>query len=664
MKRKSACLLISSTAALLALQSANAVSPLALQNRGQEKNHWCWNACSEMILDWSGFDKNQPSIADWATGGVNEGNFLDTGAAGIGPYTDSVTKKTFFRKGIKQILENFGPISSQRMPRALTWDEIKTELSANRPFIYGIYWTDSGGTICGGHVGVGKAFSEQAKLVSIEDPWPMDNVPRAAHRGVSAIVPYDVIAGSTTTTNYSKAVFGGGSFNNKWGETLSLGRKADVVFLVDTTGSMGPYINDVKAQATILLADLKKKFSDIRVAVVDYRDGGEFTDFQADYILKVRQPMTSDMNIAQAGIDSLNLGSGGDGPESLYSAVYRVAKGMAASTDGSLTTMGAWRSGSDVTRNIILMGDAPGHRLNSSNPSSEKDQAKGWPDGKSLEDCVELLSDPSTRVRVQAVHVGAWTEALEDFQALATASGGKAAANVSATDVSSVISGMFVEISAGRYPVGASGKMYPKFTFAVPGGGGGGTPKILTAAVDVEKFDAKTSSWRSFSRLNVPSTDLSEFQSKTYFAPGKYRWRLAGTNSRPAEVLPNSSTVTTPAGAVSAFLEDKYTEFTRTAFLPSAVIKISSEFQTPKTSRQEIQFKNEPSALSFAIQIEDVETKKRTTVIVARATTQAVSGTASGTLKAIVPCVPNRKFQWKIQGLNEDRTSIDPTKWN
>lgn len=653
-------------ATLLGCSAANALTPSSLLNRGQEKDNWCWNACSEMILDWSGLDRSQPVIADWAIGGVNQGNFLDTGAAGVGPYYDTVTKRTFYRRGIKQVLENFGPVSSERLLRALTWDEVSTELSANRPFIYAIYWTDSRGTIFGGHVGVGKDFAQSGKLVSVEDPWPMDSVPAPSHPGVSAIVPYDVIVGTGNPT-YSKAVFGGGYFNNQWKQTLSLSRKADVVFLVDTTGSMGSYIDDVKAQATILLADLKKKFSDLRVAVVDYRDGAPFTG-GVDYILKVRKQLTSDMVDAQAGIDSLDLGGGGDGPESLYSAVDRVARGIASfiDNDGSVSglPMGSWREGAGVSRNIILMGDAPGHRMNL--PFSGATET--WTGGKSLEDCVTLLSDlakdPAKGVRVQAVHVGTWTQALEDFQALATASGGKAAANILASDVSSVISGMFAEISAGRYPVASSGKMFPKFTFNVPGGGGGGTPKILTAAVDVEKFDTKASSWRSFARLNVPSTDLSEFQSKVYFAPGKYRWRLAGTNSRAAEVLPNKAVATIPAAPVSAFLEDKYTEFTRTAAVPSAVVKVTQDQVTPTGTRQELRFMNNPSAVSFAIKLEDVATKKLTTIIVSRSSTQTVSGAASGTLKVTVPCLANKSFKWQIQGLNEDRPSVDPTKWN
>ena len=659
MKNLTFKLLGASLATLITVESAHGVTP-ELVNKGQEKSNWCWNACTEMILDWRGFERDQSPIAAWAIGGINQGNFLDTGTAGLGPYFDPTTGKIFFRKGMKQVLENFGPVSSERIRRSLTWDEVQYELGANRPFVYAVYWTDAKGTVFGGHVGVAKDFQSAGRLVSIEDPWPMDSAPRPSHPGVSAVVSHDVITGISGTT-YSKAVFGSGFFNNRWAETLVLGRKADVVLLIDSTGSMGGDIANVKAQALVLLDDLKIKFNDIRVAVVDYKDdprdgsGGD----PGDYILKVRQPLSADMTAARAGIDALGASGGGDGPESLYSAVYEVAKGTA--TDNAAVAMGMWRTG-DVSRNIILMGDAPGHKESTSG-------GENWTGGKSLADCVKLLQDPATRVKVHALHVRDDAAALSDFKALADASGGRAAENIAATDVSSVISGFFGEIALGRYPVTKSRSMYPKFTFNVPGGGGGGAPKIKTVAVTVDRYvgplegELNPKNWRTFARLNVPTTELNEFQSKTYFAPGRYRWRLAGTSAESVDVLPKEVKAPVASDKVSAFVEEGYTVFDRAAAAPGDVVKVSDELQKPKVTRQQLQFISEPSALSFAIQLEDVVSKRRTTVIVSRASAKAVASAAAGTLSATVPCVANREFKWKIQGLNADRPSVDPTKW-
>lgn len=652
-------LLGASVATLVTAGSAHAVTP-ELVNKGQEKSNWCWNACTEMILDWRAFERDQPAIAAWAIGGVNQGNFLDTGMNGVGPYLDPLTKKTFFRRGMKQVLENFGPVSSERLARSLSWEEVQYELGANRPFVYAVFWTDTKGTVFGGHVGVAKDFQSEGRLVSIEDPWPMDNIPRVGNPGVSAIVPHDVIIGTSGTT-YSKAVFGSGFLNNKWSETLVLGRKADVVFLIDSTGSMGAHIDNVKEQALLLLDDLKKKFNDIRVAVVDYKDdprpgsGGE----PSDYILKVQQPFSSDMTAARSGINALSARGGDDWPESLYSAVFEVSKGTA--NDGT-TAMGAWRTG-DVSRSIIVMGDAPGHKNGASG-------GENWPEGKSLSDCVSLLQNPATGVRVHAVHVGSHSEALSDFRALADASGGRAAESIAATDVSSVMRGFFGEISVGRYPVTTSRSMYPKFTFNVPGGGGGGAPKVVKVAVDVERYvgplegEVNPKNWRTFARLNVPTTDLKEFQAKTFFAPGRYRWRLAGSSALSAEVLPGDSKAPVASTRVSAFVEEGYTVFHRAPAAPGVVTKVSAATQKPKSGRQELQFMNEPSALSFAIQLEDVVSKRLTTVIVSRASAKPASSGAVGTLSATVPCAPNREFRWKIQGLNADRPSVDRTKWN
>jgi hypothetical protein len=487
----------------------------------------------------------------------------------------------------------------------------------------------------------------------------MDSSPRPGNVGVSAIVPHGVIVGTSGTT-YSKAVFGDGYFNNKWAETLVLGRKADVVFLIDSTGSMGEEIDAVKQQAVLLLNDLKAKFDDLRVAVLDYRDPGSYGYTQlGDNRMKsyqVRRSFTFNTADARTALDALRAGGGTDGlPEAVFSAVHEVASGDA--NDGT-SSMGAWRTG-DVSRNIILMGDAPGY-------NDGPNRGENWLGGKSLADCVKLLSDPKTGVKVQAVHVTGnplVAEALSDFKALADASGGKAAERIEAIDVSSVMRGVFSEIAVGRYPVVNARSMYPKFTFNVPGGGGGGTPKVVTVAVDVERFNVRLNAWRSFARLNIPKLELNEFQSKTYFAPGKYRWRLAGTNAKTAEVLPKQEAPAASAKTVSAFVEEAYTYFERAVAAPGDVAKVSADLQKPTASKQELQFVNDPSALSFAIQLQDVASGKFTTVVVARSKVRAVAGSAGSTLSATVPCRPNKEFKWKIQGLNADRPAIDPTKW-
>jgi hypothetical protein len=47
--------------------------------------------------------------------------------------------------------------------------------------------------------------------------------------------------------------------------------KVDLVFAIDTTGSMGPYIDGVKSAARTIAADLFRK-ADARIALVNYKD--------------------------------------------------------------------------------------------------------------------------------------------------------------------------------------------------------------------------------------------------------------------------------------------------------------------------------------------------------------------------------------------------------
>lgn len=111
---------------LYAVESVHSQSAATLQNRGQEKNNWCWNGCSEMVLDWKGINRSQTEIGDWAVGGADIGNSLDAG--GIGPFKDSPSS-TYFRRGVKQVLRAFGPVPSQRLLSALSWAEVKDELA-------------------------------------------------------------------------------------------------------------------------------------------------------------------------------------------------------------------------------------------------------------------------------------------------------------------------------------------------------------------------------------------------------------------------------------------------------------------------------------------------------------------------------------------------------
>ncbi|MCJ7730484.1 MAG: hypothetical protein MUO27_11495, partial [Sedimentisphaerales bacterium] len=96
-----------------------------------------------------------------------------------------------------------------------------------------------------------------------------------------------------------------------------LGGKADVLFLTDTTGSMGGYIDNLKTAFGGILTAIGASLPgvDIEYGVADYRNYTDGGNYQA-YGVNLIQPFTSDTDAVQTAIDGLSAGGGLDAPES------------------------------------------------------------------------------------------------------------------------------------------------------------------------------------------------------------------------------------------------------------------------------------------------------------------------------------------------------------
>lgn len=127
-------------------------------------------------------------------------------------------------------------------------------------------------------------------------------------------------------------------------EAFDTNSDIDVVFVVDTTGSMGGEIAQVQANLSSLVDQLTATTDSYRVAVVSYRDFPERTGYSLDYPFRVDQTFTDDPGLIQAAIDSLTAQGGGDFPETVFSGI-QAAIGL------------SWRPG--VTKIAIVIGDAP-----------------------------------------------------------------------------------------------------------------------------------------------------------------------------------------------------------------------------------------------------------------------------------------------------------------
>lgn len=118
----------------------------------------------------------------------------------------------------------------------------------------------------------------------------------------------------------------------------------DIVFVVDTTGSMGDTINQVKANIPTLASDIASLSRTTRFALVDFQDHPVEGGGPSDYPAKVQLPFTSSIAELTSSAQNLTLGYGGDWEESVYS-------GAMAGLELD------WRPG--VKKIMIIIGDAP-----------------------------------------------------------------------------------------------------------------------------------------------------------------------------------------------------------------------------------------------------------------------------------------------------------------
>lgn len=136
---------------------------------------------------------------------------------------------------------------------------------------------------------------------------------------------------------------------------------ADIVFLIDVSGSMGPVISDLVRNVSLFIDTLTAKdannsnpIKDWRGKVVGYRD----IDHDGSSWF-VDNPFVRDADSLKAQLNRLNADGGGDEPESLLDALYQVVS-VPASSKGQESS-GQWRYRSDATRVVIVFTDASFH---------------------------------------------------------------------------------------------------------------------------------------------------------------------------------------------------------------------------------------------------------------------------------------------------------------
>jgi Mg-chelatase subunit ChlD len=126
---------------------------------------------------------------------------------------------------------------------------------------------------------------------------------------------------------------------------LGTGRpKIDVVFVLDTTGSMSGLIGAAKEKIWSIASSMAsaQPAPIIRMGLVGYRDRGD------EYVTRVVD-LSGDIDTMYATLMQFTANGGGDGPESVNQALYEAVNSM------------SWTPDANAYKVIFLVGDAPPH---------------------------------------------------------------------------------------------------------------------------------------------------------------------------------------------------------------------------------------------------------------------------------------------------------------
>lgn len=120
--------------------------------------------------------------------------------------------------------------------------------------------------------------------------------------------------------------------------------KVDVVFVVDTTGSMGGLIDGAKRKIWAITNQIAKSepTPELRIGLVAYRDKGDA------YVTK-RFDLTDDLDAVYGELTGYAADGGGDGPENVRQALH----------DAIATA--SWSKAEGALKILFLVGDAPPH---------------------------------------------------------------------------------------------------------------------------------------------------------------------------------------------------------------------------------------------------------------------------------------------------------------
>ena len=167
-----------------------------------------------------------------------------------------------------------------------------------------------------------------------------------------------VFADSLTPTSFMGSVSVGGSISitDKVGVItagLPTTAQADVLFVTDTTGSMGPAIGALQSELSSVISSISG-LGNIATGAAQYKD--RTSDGYDPFDYNLDQDITTNASLTQNAINGYTASGGGDNPE----------QGLNALSQGATTT--SWRAGSKKIE--VITGDAPSHSSPSHPPAA------------------------------------------------------------------------------------------------------------------------------------------------------------------------------------------------------------------------------------------------------------------------------------------------------
>jgi uncharacterized repeat protein (TIGR01451 family) len=213
----------------------------------------------------------------------------------------------------------------------------------------------------------------------------------------------------------TKTVNPGDSFNvAKTVHTPVIPPDPDIVFLADTTGSMGPAIANVQTNATSIMNTIAGTPS----VGSPHFGAANYTDFGCSdpFPFHLDQALTATVSDVQTAINTWAAGNGCDDPEAQINALFELATNPAV----------AFRAPGTSTRIIVWFGDSNGH-----DPSN----------GHSLGDAITALTTAGIRVIAVPVSTpaGNGLDTGGQASAITSATGGVLVGSTDPDDVSDAI---------------------------------------------------------------------------------------------------------------------------------------------------------------------------------------------------------------------------------